>query len=558
MHLDLDTPVDPDFPVYTRANAGEVLPGIVSPLGWSLIGLPAEEGFRRSLVHDMGALPDLSGKEFLLVGRFAGRFHLNLSAIRTAAEHIVGTSAAAVDHQYLGDASAQLGSDLPAHRAGRWDKAWYFRSGPAAGRTLAVLDRRVRRERAEVLDLAGRIDRFLAAGPTDEAIVDRLGSLRSDFARAFGTHITARALASPALELLKRALASAGAPPDLGLRLLTGLDGVESSQPSLELGRLAAGIGADSPLGKALAGGLSHEELQVSALPGAGAARDEVAGFLERFGHRGVNEYEPTFPAWQQAPDQVVRLLAHLLGTTEDPGHPGTLQAAARADLMQLGLRGRLARPLVANAQRSVVRGETTKATAIRVSHLMRRLIWELRRRWESAGVIDPGDVALLSLAELQALARTHEAPARLLEERRRQLAEAEQVDVPEVLVGAVKVVPLETGRLTAESVEGIAGSSGLATARARVMADPAAEFEDGEVLVTSVTDTAWTPLFLAAAAVVTDIGGVLSHATVVARDLGIPAVVNTKVGTRTIRTGDLVEVDGGAGTVRIIERSRP
>ena len=557
MHLDLDTPVDPDYPVYTRANAGEVLPGIVSPLGWSLIGPPTEEGFRRSLVHDMGSLPEPEGKEFLLVARFAGRFHLNLSAIRTAAEHIVGTSAAAVDHQYLGDASGQLGSDLPPHQPGRWDKAWYLRSGPAAGRTLAVLDRRVRRERAAVLDLSAEIDRFLAAGPTDEAIVVRLGSLRPELAAVFGTHITARALTSPALELLNRALAFAGAPPDLGLRLLTGLEGVESSQPSVELRRLAGRIEAESPLGKALAGGLSYDELQTSALPGADDLRAHLADFLDRFGHRGVNEYEPTFPAWQQAPDQVVRLLAHLLGATEDAGHPGALQAAARAELAQLGLRGRPARLLSANAQRSVVRGETTKATAIRVSHLMRRLVWELRRRWQS-GILDPDDLALLSLSELQAVARTHAAPAGLLDERRRQLAEAAQVDVPEVLVGAVKVVPLETGRLTTETLTGIAGSSGVARARARVMADPAEDFEDGEVLVATVTDTAWTPLFLAAAAVVTDIGGVLSHATVVARDLGIPAVVNTKVGTRSIRTGDLVEVDGGAGTVHIIERSGP
>jgi phosphoenolpyruvate synthase/pyruvate phosphate dikinase len=89
-------------------------------------------------------------------------------------------------------------------------------------------------------------------------------------------------------------------------------------------------------------------------------------------------------------------------------------------------------------------------------------------------------------------------------------------------------------------------------------MTDPGDDFDDGDVLVASVTDTAWTPLFLAAAAVVTDIGGVLSHATVVARDLGIPAVVNTKVGTRTIRTGDVIEVDGSAGTVRIVERRGP
>lgn len=556
MQLDLDTPVDADYPVYTRANAGEVLPGIVTPLGWTLVGPPAEEGFRRSLIHDMGALPDLSAKEFLLVGRFAGRFHLNLSAIRTAAEHIVGTSAAAVDRQYLGDASAQAGSDLPAHRPGRWDKAWYLRSGPAAVRTLVTLDKRVRRERQEVLTLAAEIDRFLDAGPADDAIVGRLESLRSDFAKAFATHITARALTSPALELLTRALRSAGAPPDLPLRLLTGLDGVESSQPSIELQRLAGAIDAESPLGKALTSGLSWDELRTSSLDGAAAVRDELAGFLVRFGHRGINEYEPTFAAWEQAPDQVVHLLAHLLTATEETGHSARVQTEARAELRALGARGRAAAPLAANAQRSVVRGETTKATAIRVSHQMRRLIWELRRRWGSRGIIDPDDIALLALPEVRRLAHTHDAPASLLDERRRQLAEAATVDVPEVLVGSVKVVAVSTEALAADTISGIPGASGLATGRARVMTDPAEDFDDGDVLVASVTDTAWTPLFLAAAAVVTDIGGVLSHATVVARDLGIPAVVNTKVGTRTIRTGDVVEVDGSAGTVRIIERS--
>jgi pyruvate,water dikinase len=84
---------------------------------------------------------------------------------------------------------------------------------------------------------------------------------------------------------------------------------------------------------------------------------------------------------------------------------------------------------------------------------------------------------------------------------------------------------------------------------------DPQGDFEHGEILVAKFTDTAWTPMFVASAAVVTDVGGVLSHATIVARELGIPAVVDTKVGTVELRCGDLVEVDGGAGVVRVLER---
>jgi pyruvate,water dikinase len=88
------------------------------------------------------------------------------------------------------------------------------------------------------------------------------------------------------------------------------------------------------------------------------------------------------------------------------------------------------------------------------------------------------------------------------------------------------------------------------------VLASPteASALELGEVLVAPYADVGWSPLFTVAGAVVTDLGGPLSHASIVAREYGVPSVVNVKHGTRLIRTGDLVEVDGDAGTVRIVE----
>ena len=76
--------------------------------------------------------------------------------------------------------------------------------------------------------------------------------------------------------------------------------------------------------------------------------------------------------------------------------------------------------------------------------------------------------------------------------------------------------------------------------------------FEEGEILVAPFTDAPWTPLFLPAAVLVCDTGGQLSHGAVVAREYGLPAVMGTKNGTKLIRTGDLLTVDGAAGTVRI------
>jgi pyruvate,water dikinase len=83
-------------------------------------------------------------------------------------------------------------------------------------------------------------------------------------------------------------------------------------------------------------------------------------------------------------------------------------------------------------------------------------------------------------------------------------------------------------------------------------------EFEPGEILITCFTDTAWTPLFNLATAVVVEIGSLLSHSSIVARELGIPAVVNTKVATQVIRTGDTLVVDGNEGKVYLQSQSHP
>ena len=83
-----------------------------------------------------------------------------------------------------------------------------------------------------------------------------------------------------------------------------------------------------------------------------------------------------------------------------------------------------------------------------------------------------------------------------------------------------------------------------------------AADFQAGEILVSACADVGWSPLFLVASAVVTDLGGPLSHAAIVLREYGVPSVVNVKSGTRQLRTGDRVRVDGGAGRVHILERA--
>jgi pyruvate,water dikinase len=107
------------------------------------------------------------------------------------------------------------------------------------------------------------------------------------------------------------------------------------------------------------------------------------------------------------------------------------------------------------------------------------------------------------------------------------------------------------------DTVAGFAGSAGVVDGSVRLLTDAGqgAELRAGEVLVTTITNVGWTPLFPRAAAVVTDVGAPLSHAAIVARELGIPAVVGCGDATMRLRTGDRVRVDGSAGTVTLLDR---
>jgi pyruvate,water dikinase len=116
------------------------------------------------------------------------------------------------------------------------------------------------------------------------------------------------------------------------------------------------------------------------------------------------------------------------------------------------------------------------------------------------------------------------------------------------------KLVPGGKGEVVGNVIKGLGASPGKVTATARVLFSPEdfGKLKQGDVLVAVTTTPAWTPLFTLASAVVTDIGGPLSHSSIVAREYGIPAVLATGGATRRIRDGQTVTVDGGAGTVTL------
>jgi pyruvate,water dikinase len=139
---------------------------------------------------------------------------------------------------------------------------------------------------------------------------------------------------------------------------------------------------------------------------------------------------------------------------------------------------------------------------------------------------------------------------------RRAEAKRMEELDLPEVFELPVTPVKKATPGMTGNTLQGMPVSAGMASGPARVVLSTASalevELEPGEVLVAPFTDAPWTPLFVPAAAVVVETGGVLSHAATVAREFGIPAVVAVKGATQLIKTGQRVTVDGMTGTVTV------
>jgi pyruvate,water dikinase len=200
---------------------------------------------------------------------------------------------------------------------------------------------------------------------------------------------------------------------------------------------------------------------------------------------------------------------------------------------------------------------------------VLRRLLHELGRRLVEAGAIaDPGDVYWLERGEVERAAAaldSVQSPGDLrghVEARQTAWQAKKRLTPPQQLPDKGRVMGINTDAFMPVSAEdqvgdvlkGVAASPGQVTAAARILRGPEdfGQMKLGDVLVAEITTPAWTPLFAMAAAVVTDIGGPLSHGSIVAREYGIPAVLGTGVATQRIESGQTVTVDGSAGTVSL------
>ncbi|HET7293309.1 MAG TPA: PEP/pyruvate-binding domain-containing protein, partial [Vicinamibacteria bacterium] len=523
----------------TRANVGEVLPGPIAPLTWSSVVAFLERAFAR-VARRAGILPaDVPGP-FLV--HYRARAYLNLSLCLEVGARLPGVTAADAERLVLGVGAAGPPSRRPPLRA--------------LPRILGVLARLLamaRRLPAEVDAVERRILALPGLETLERTPFDRLPELWAEWLATgddvAGAHVAISGACGFRLALLQGLLGRLpGDPVDLANRLLAGTEGVESVRPTLALEALAAEA-RRSPEWRAWLAAPEGEP------PPALGAR--LGAFLAEFGHRSVSEADLASPAWEDDRTPVLAALQTLVAGERPSGFGHAARAAAReADLEavrhRLGpLLGQIADALLGSAVRGVRERERTKSLAVRAVAHGRRLARVTARHLVERGLLaSPADVHFLRVDELVALLVGRPVARSLLLRRRNSHERESRLEAPREVDRDAPPGAADAPATWA----GIPASAGVGAGPARVLrAGDALELRPGEVLVAPVLDAAFGPLLAAAAGAVAEIGGLLSHGAVVARELGVPCVVDVRGATARIRTGERVLVDGGAGRVQVL-----
>jgi pyruvate,water dikinase len=216
---------------------------------------------------------------------------------------------------------------------------------------------------------------------------------------------------------------------------------------------------------------------------------------------------------------------------------------------------------LLHRSQQGSVFRENVKSEVIKLVVSLRKMLIELGKKLVDKGILkNQDDIFFLRLEELEPV--THGKAdfdiRQVITNRRTEYDKNSLISPPDVIFGKFdpdSYVP-EPIDSNVEMLAGLAVSPGVVTAKARVIlrADTDEQVLAGEVLVAPFTDPGWTPYFVTAAGVVMDQGGILSHGSIVAREYGIPAVVNVGHATKIIKTGQTIEIDGNRGVIRILK----
>jgi pyruvate,water dikinase len=570
-----DWPASERWPHYTRSNAGEVLATPASPLGQQFtwdngMVLGWRDGYVRQGYYAAGEMSDKLPEP---CGFFGGYFYINLSNVRMQGVRSPVVTVEQLDLAFFGEHP-----DVPPYEAHPLDERPDLvpKIMEHMGFVMTTHEwPEIDGQKAEMKAL--RRNRPDIAAMSDDEIVARARSLQPWLIKLFETHCVASSSSGIAPGMLF-AVGQAIGDPTVPMKLIAGIGDVDSAEPSYALWEISRLINGSAELTKEFDGGVDGiiDRLSASGSADAKAFLTAFDEFTIDYGSRGPNEWEISADSWETNPRLPLIMLDRIRRQTdaESPRIRNATKAAERAAMIDevrakvqpLGeeLAGMFEGALVAGNMQAF--RERTKSTIVMPVNELRVMFNELGSRHHAAGDIDKRDYIFMLLdEELEQFVASPTGWNDKMAERYdmwRELFDRE----PPYFIRDAKVPPISTwakrGKTDVEPVkvgdvlQGVPGCPGIVRGRACVIMDPAdpRDLEPGDILITPQTDPGWTPLFMPAGGVVVNVGGQISHAIIVSRELGLPCVVSVTDATSRIPDGALIEVNGDTGQVTVIE----
>ena len=565
------------FPLYTRANADEVGPEPFSPLGWTLgwqLGcIPGvADGFVSfGIVRATELRPGLPE----VFGNWGGYFYNQLSITRLMGVRMPGASPEAMDLAYFGDHPG-----VPPYVAHPEDDdpELSAKLGETMAWVMGTADHPRMREEA-VASRAVRASRPEMASLSDAGLIAYARSMGPRIRAAWGPYCEVCLGASLGPGAIQVICAGVGRPGD-AIALMSAIGGVESAQASLaiwDLGRIVA----SSPQLTALFDGAPDgllDRLRAISTTDATRFAFHFDALISEFGHRGPNEWDMLPDSWETRPVLALGMIERIRHQRDERS---PRLAAERATLV----RERLAEELLelvsndpvthqalqaalSSAASFLALRELGKSTCIRLINEAKVALFELGRRGELRGQLDAArQIFMLREQELNGFLDDPHGWRVELCEREHTFGLLKNLEPPYIVNGNDGVPSISkwpprgaTGRSRAVAVgdvlQGGPGAPGIAEGRARIVDDPAdpGDLQPDDIMIVHTTDPSWAPLFLSVGGVVCDVGAVVSHASIVSREVGVPCAVSVVNATSSIPDGARVRIDGTTGTVTVLE----
>ncbi|MFJ7072187.1 rifamycin-inactivating phosphotransferase [Streptomyces sp. NPDC098781] len=309
---------------------------------------------------------------------------------------------------------------------------------------------------------------------------------------------------------------------------------------------------------------------ELPKLAGGTEARDAIEAYLDRYGMRCVGEIDITRPRWRERPSTLVPvILDHIRHFEPGAAERRFEQGRQKAQLKEQEVLSRLrdlpdgdrkadeTKRMIDRVRTFIGYREYPKYGIVSRYFVYKQALWAEAERLVQAEVLrDREDICYLTFHELHDVVRSHQVDAQLIQERKDAFRSYHALTPPRVLTSDGEAVTGVYRRddVPAGALIGVPVSAGTIEGRARVILDMAdADLAAGDILVTAFTDPSWSPLFVGIAGLVTEVGGLMTHGAVIAREYGLPAVVGVEQATRLIRDGQRIRVHGTEGYVEIL-----